>query len=195
MANARLEIVEMTNELRRELAANKPPSPAEVKRADALEAKAAGRATLGDTIARAKTVVGSLTKAGGMTTTAKGAISNTITSLQASGLGQTLGRIVGTNEQALRDQYASLRLQLLNDVKAATGMSATQMNSNVELQTWLSSLGAPGMTKEANEAILDSIMKKYVEVGEAPGPSDKPPTDPNAPLGSAANPIKLGKTK
>ena len=139
-AEGRREIAQLMSDTRREIAANKPPSPAVLKREDAKVAKAEGKASLDDTVARAEKIVEDLTAGGGMTSTKKGGISNMITSLQASGLGQTLGSIVGTNSQALRDQYSSLRLQLLNDVKSATGMSATQMNSNVELQTWLSSL-------------------------------------------------------
>jgi hypothetical protein len=73
---------------------------------------------------------------------------------------------------------------LLNAVKEATGMSSTQLNSNVELKTYLDSLGSEGMTKEANEAILNNIANRYLR-GTKTEPSG------NAPKGTAANPIVL----
>ena len=79
------------------------------------------------------------------------------------------GRAFGTKEQAKRDELKSVRLQLLNAVKEATGMSSQQLNSNVELKTYLDSLGSEGMSKEANLAILDNLSRRYLK-GEAAQP-------------------------
>jgi hypothetical protein len=95
--------------------------------------------------------------------------------------------MVGTANQAKRDELNSVRLQLFNSVKEATGMSASQLNSNVELKTWLNSLGGPEMTKEANEAILNNISNKYLK--GMPKTTNMPSS--NAPQGTAANPIVL----
>ena len=166
------------------VASLKGPSAAVIKAQERADKIAEGQAGLEDTINVAKTLVKDLADMGGMTSTSKGPLSNLITSLQTGTVGQIGGRLVGTKEQAKRDELKSVRLQLLNAVKEATGMSSTQLNSNVELKTYLDSLGSEGMTKEANEAILNNISNRYLK-GTKTEPSG------NAPKGTAANPIVL----
>jgi hypothetical protein len=78
-----------------------------------------------------------------------------------------------------------VRLQLLNAIKEATGMSAQQLNSNVELQTYLKSLGSEGMTAEANLAIIDNLSKTYLGKGMAPPDKPKPGATPSSGLSAA----------
>ena len=68
-----------------------------------------------------------------------------------------VGRAAGTPEQSLRNQIQSARLRLLQGIKAATGMSAQELNSNVELQQWLDAVTNPANDVESNRAILNSI--------------------------------------
>jgi hypothetical protein len=163
------------------MASLKGPSAAVIKAQERADKMAEGKESLSDTVEVAKTLVSDLAKSGGMTSTSNGPLSNLITSLGTGTIGQFGGRVVGTANQAKRDELNSVRLQLLNSVKEATGMSASQLNSNVELKTWLNSLGGADMTKEANEAILNNISNKYL----------KGMPSPNAPQGTAANPIVL----
>ena len=176
--------IEGRKELALLVASLKGPSAAVIKAQERADKIAEGQAGLEDTINVAKTLVKDLADMGGMTSTSKGPLSNLITSLQTGTVGQIGGRLVGTKEQAKRDELKSVRLQLLNAVKEATGMSSTQLNSNVELKTYLDSLGSEGMTKEANEAILNNIANRYLR-GTKTEPSG------NAPKGTAANPIVL----
>lgn len=152
----RLDIARLTAELR-------PPSPAVLKAQADADARAAGQEVLGNTIDTAKTLITDLSKAEGMTGTSRSALANLFTSLSTTGVGQTAGRMVGTATQSKRDELSSVRLQLLNAIKEATGTSSSQLNSNVELQTWLASLGSAGMTKEANEAILSNLENSYLK--------------------------------
>ena len=152
----RLDIARLTAELR-------PPSPAVLKAQADADARAAGQEVLGNTIDTAKTLITDLSKAEGMTGTSRSALANLFTSLSTTGVGQTAGRMVGTATQSKRDELSSVRLQLLNAIKEATGTSSQQLNSNVELQTWLASLGSAGMTKEANEAILSNLENSYLK--------------------------------
>ena len=176
----RLEVARIQAESRTQLAqlaaALKGPSATEVKRKDAVEKAAEGKASLGETLGVASRLVDDLGKAGGMSSTASSGLSNLLTKLQTSGTGQYLGQTFGTENQKNRDVLASTRLQLFNDVKTATGMSASQLNSNVELQTWLNSLGSSGMTKEANQDILNNISNKYLKksITKAAGTKDDP---------------------
>lgn len=152
----RLQIAQLT-------AALKGPSAAVLKAQEKAEKIAEGQEGLADTVSVAKTLVKDIADMGGMTTTSKGALANLMTSLGTGTVGQAGARLVGTATQAKRDELNSVRLQLFNAVKEATGMSSTQLNSNVELQTWLKSLGSADMSKEANLAILDNIENRYLK--------------------------------
>jgi hypothetical protein len=173
-ADSRREITQLT-------AALKGPSPAVLKAIAQAEKIAEGQAGLADTTAVAKKLVTEIADMGGMTSESKSGLSNLITSLGTGTVGQAGARLIGTTAQSKRDELASVRLQLFNAVKEATGMSSSQLNSNVELQTWLNSLGSPQMTKEANLAILTNIENRYLK-----NPGQKPMG-----TGTAANPIVL----
>ena len=168
-AQSKRDIAELTASL-------KGPSAAVIKAQEKAEKVEEGQLALGDTISTAETLVKDLAKMGGITSTSKGPLANLVTSLQTGTVGQMGGRVFGTPEQAKRDELKSIRLQLLNAVKEATGMSAQQLNSNVELKTYLDSLGSEGMTKEANLAILDNLSRRYLK-GEAAQPA-KNKSDP-----------------
>lgn len=168
--------IEARKELAQLMASLKGPSSAVLKAQEKAEKVQEGQLALGDTISTAETLVKDLAKMGGITSTSKGPLANLVTSLQTGTIGQMGGRVFGTPEQAKRDELKSIRLQLLNAVKEATGMSAQQLNSNVELKTYLDSLGSEGMTKEANLAILDNLSRRYLK-GEAAQPA-KNKSDP-----------------
>ena len=168
-AQSKRDIAELT-------AALKGPSSAVLKAQEKAEKQAEGQLALSDTLSTAETLVKDLAKMGGITSTSKAPLANLVTSLQTGTVGQMGGRVFGTQAQAKRDELKSIRLQLLNAVKEATGMSAQQLNSNVELKTYLDSLGSEGMTAEANLAILDNLSRRYLK-GEAAQPA-KNKSDP-----------------
>jgi hypothetical protein len=168
--------IEAKKDLAQLMASLKGPSSAVLKAQEKAEKVQEGQLALADTISTAETLVKDLAKMGGITSTSKGPLANLVTSLQTGTVGQMGGRVFGTKEQAKRDELKSIRLQLLNAVKEATGMSAQQLNSNVELKTYLDSLGSEGMTKEANLAILDNLSRRYLK-GEAAQPA-KNKSDP-----------------
>jgi len=175
-----LQIAQLQTQAKKDIAeltaALKGPSAAVLKAQEKAEKVEEGQIALGDTISTAETLVKDLAKMGGITSTSKGPLANLVTSLQTGTVGQMGGRAFGTKEQAKRDELKSVRLQLLNAVKEATGMSSQQLNSNVELKTYLDSLGSEGMTKEANLAILDNLSRRYLK-GEAAQPA-KNKSDP-----------------
>lgn len=173
--NGRQTIAELATSL-------KGPSAAVLKAQEKADKIAEGQAALSDTLSTAETLVKDLAKMGGMTSTSKTPLANLVTSLQTGTAGQMAGRVFGTAEQAKRDELKSIRLQLLNAVKEATGMSAQQLNSNVELKTYLDSLGSEGMTKEANLAILENLSRRYLR-GSMNAPAKG--------VGTAENPIVL----
>ena len=96
--------------------------------------------------------------------TQRGAISNILTSIGTSGVGQVAGRVAGTEAQTQRDIITSARNQLFAAVKNATGLSAQNLNSNVEFTTWLNSLTDPAKSIETNREILAN-MEKFIGSG------------------------------
>jgi len=84
-----------------------------------------------------------------------------------------LGRAGGTEAQVERDVINSARMRLVNSIKNATGMSAQQLNSNVELQTMLKSISDPGQSVEAAMRIIDDIENAYVK-GDGKLPKQTP---------------------
>jgi hypothetical protein len=89
----------------------------------------------------------------------RGVLSNVGSYLGATGIGQVGGRAIGSEAQVERDVISGSRIRLLNAVKSATGMSAQQLNSNVELRTYLDSLSDPTQSIEAVNKNLDNLKK------------------------------------
>ena len=112
---------------------------------------------------------------GGMPSSEQNGLSNIASWTQSSGVGQLGGRMLGTKEQDERNAIKSTRLRLMNAIKNATGMSAQQMNSNVELKTWLDSLGDPTQSFESNMEIINNIEDAFLS-GKKQG-SSKQVTD------------------
>lgn len=91
----------------------------------------------------------------------EGSLSNIWAWTKGSTVGQVGGRMLGTKEQDARNSIQSSRMRLLNAIKNATGMSAQQLNSNIELQTWLQSLTDVTRSYESNIDILDKIESTF----------------------------------
>jgi len=164
---ARLQLGQLMAEIRK-LGIESKIAGASEKIGQKEKALQEGKEGLEGDITAARNIIGDLSKSGGITSTERGALANTLTSIATSGVGQAMGRTVGTADQSKRDQLKSLRLQMLNSIKQATGMGSAQLNSNVELKTWLEALGSDGMSKEANEAILQNIENKYLKGVQKP---------------------------
>ena len=126
--------------------------------------------------------------------TARNPLSNIASATAATGIGQTAGRFVGTEAQVEREVINSARTRLVNSIKNATGMSAQQLNSNVELQTMLKSISDPGQPIEAALRIIDDIDNAYVKgAGMAKKPAGGKPaanvvTNPQFPGFSVGKP-------
>jgi len=114
--------------------------------------------------------------------TERNPLSNIASATAATGVGQATGRFFGTEAQVEREIINSARTRLVNSIKNATGMSAQQLNSNVELQTMLKSISDPGQPIQAALRIIDDIENAYVKgagmPSKKPGAGGKPPVAP-----------------
>ena len=125
--------------------------------------------------------------------TGRNVLSNIAAGTAASGVGQAVGRLAGTPEQTERDVIKSGRLRLVNAIKNATGMSAQQLNSNVELKNMLDSVTDPSQSIETVNRILDQIQETYL-TGAAPKVGRSGAASPAAAARPAAAPA-AGKGK
>ena len=123
----------------------------------------AGKTLLADELSNLRAALTKLEEMRAIPSTDRNALSNVASSISASGLGQATGRMFGTEAQVERDVISSSKLRLVNAIKQATGMSAQQLNSNVELQTMLKSLSDPSQAIEANIRNLDNIQRTYID--------------------------------
>ncbi len=89
-----------------------------------------------------------LEKMKGIVSTERGAAENIIASIGASLPGRVVGRTIGSREQTERDNIQTAIPMLVASLKDLTGMSAQQMNSNVELQLFLNTVSAPDQSIE-----------------------------------------------
>ena len=123
----------------------------------------AGKTQLEDDLDNLRASFKKLDQMRAIPSTERGSVSNIGSFTAASGMGQMLGRAVGTEAQEERDVINSARMRLVNSIKNATGMSAQQLNSNVDLQTMLRSISDPGQSVQAALRIIDDIENTYVK--------------------------------
>jgi hypothetical protein len=122
-----------------------------------------GKTQLADDLDNLRASFTTLDQMRAIPSTERGALSNIASATAATGLGQVAGRFVGTEAQVEREIINSARTRLVNSIKNATGMSAQQLNSNVELQTMLKSISDPGQPIQAALRIIDDIDNAYVK--------------------------------
>lgn len=114
-----------------------------------------------DSLAEMAMQYNKLKEGGGVSSINDSGLSNFITGMQTSTVGQGTGSLLGTKNQSARNEIAANIPLLTNAVKEATGMSAQQMNSNVELQTFLKALGNTKNDYESNMNILANLSRRF----------------------------------
>lgn len=141
-----------------------PGGPAATKQAEATEKKEGGKAQATDILDTLEGAYEELNRRKAIPSQQRGAVANVLASLGATQAGQTASRALGTPEQTERDVIASARNQLFAAVKNATGLSAQNLNSNVEFTTWMNSLTDPSKSIESNRAIIEN-MRRFIASG------------------------------
>jgi len=138
-----------------------------------------GKTQLADDLENLRSSFDALDKMRAIPSTGRGSLSNVTSALAASRVGQLTGQAFATEAQVERDVINSARTRLVNSIKNATGMSAQQLNSNVELQTMLKSISDPGQSYQSALRIIDDIENAYVK-GDGTLPKRNRPTVPAA---------------
>jgi hypothetical protein len=149
----------------------------------------AGKTQLADDLENLRASFETLDKLRAIPSTERGALSNVTSGIASTAIGQRTGQFFATEAQVERDVINSARSRLVNSIKNATGMSAQQLNSNVELQTMLKSISDPGQSYQSAIRIIEDIENAYVK-GDGKMPKPGAPTP--KPSGGGAPPLPPG---
>jgi len=141
----------------------------------------AGKTQLADDLENLRASFETLDKLRAIPSTKRGALSNVTSGIASTAIGQRTGQFFATEAQVERDVITSARSRLVNSIKNATGMSAQQLNSNVELQTMLKSISDPGQSYQSAIRIIEDIENAYVKGMPKPGASTLKPSGGGAP--------------
>ena len=130
----------------------------------------AGRETVDTLVTGLKAQYDTLKEGGGITTK-DNTFKNIPAFISSTGVGQTTGKLFGTQNQSARNTISQSRPLLLQAIKKATGASAKEMDSNVELQMYLRAATDPTLDYEANIYALEQLQTLYGIGGTAPAGS------------------------
>lgn len=151
-----------------------PESPSALatrtKKSDAAETKRVAQSQVDSLLDSLSQDANNLYKQGGIPSIKDPAMSNIGKWVKNTTVGLGISKAIGTEAQSTLERMKSTKLQLLNAIKAATGMSSKTLDSNQELKIWLDSLGTTGGTLES----LNGIIKNLRSYGEGAGTTPPP---------------------
>jgi hypothetical protein len=131
------------------------------KAQEKADTKTQAKQQLSNIVGQLKTSYDTLLEGGGITSTGAGGRENLGAKMGTSPVGQFMGSALGTKNQEQRQVIEQTRPLLLNLIKEATGMSASQMNSNAEMQMYLKAATDPKLSYEANVTALQNLDKTF----------------------------------
>lgn len=108
-----------------------------------------------------KTLYEKLDRSNAIVNTDDNAAENLIASARSSGVGQTAGRIFGTDDQSIRNQINQIRPLLLQDIRQASEMGARGLDSEKELEFYLQAATDPKRDVQSNLAALEVLDNAY----------------------------------
>jgi len=143
--------------------------------------KQEGRTNVNTTLGKMFAAYERLNEIGGIPSETRGSGGNIAAYAAGTAPGQAVGQALGTRAQSVRNELQSLARTLITDIKNSTGMSAQEMNSNVELQQMLASVSSPTQSIESVRAIIQNLSERY-----GLGQTFAPPTPAQAPAAAPA---------
>src|SRR3990167_4969391 len=144
--------------LQREMAMMKVETSPEMRK---KEEKVEGKRLVSETLSKLREDYEAYEKIGADIDPSRPAVSNIANRIGSSFVGQTVGGAIGSKEQTIRDQINAKRAMLMAALKQATGMGATQLNSDRELQFYLNMATDPSRGRAANKEALDHLENTY----------------------------------
>jgi hypothetical protein len=120
----------------------------------------------------------------------RGGFANVIDYLATTTPGREVQKALGTSASKYLSEIVNSRKLLATAIKNATGMSAQEMNSNVELQLTLDALTDPTQGIEAARSTLDTLEELYGAPRAAATPVTKIPPGVSAAEWKAMTPAE-----
>ena len=141
--------------------------------------KIPGRKQVSTLIKKVRAAYEALDKAEAIPSESRGGFANAMDYFASSSLGREAQKMVGTKSSKYLSEIINSRKLLATAIKNATGMSAQEMNSNVELQLTLDALTDPTQGIEAARTTLDTLEELY---GAAPAAASTAPVAARTPV-------------
>lgn len=162
---------------------------AEAKRAE----KMPGRKTVSTIVGKMRAAYETLDEMEAIPSEERGGVANFLDYMGATSGGREVQKMFGTEASKYLTQIQTLRKLLTTAIKNATGMSAQEMNSNVELQLTLDSLSDPTQGIEAALQTMRDLEELYGVPQRAPAPAPGGEKKPAATRGvDTNNPLLRG---
>lgn len=130
--------------------------------------KLPGRKQVSTIINKIRNAYEQLDKAQAIPSETRGGFANAMDYIASSSLGREAQKMVGTKSSKYLSEIINSRKLLATAIKNATGMSAQEMNSNVELQLTLDALTDPTQGIEAARSTLGTLEELYGTPRTAP---------------------------
>jgi hypothetical protein len=134
---------------------------ADVAAATTRAEKLPGRKNVSTIVGKMRAAYEKLDELEAITSEKRGGLANFFDYLGSTTGGREIQKMYGSEASKYFTQIATLRKQLATAIKNATGMSAQEMNSNVELQVTLDSLSDPTQGIEAALQTIADIEELY----------------------------------
>lgn len=141
---------------------------AEAETAKKAAEKLPGRKQVSTIISKIRNAYEQLDKAQAIPSETRGGFANAMDYIASSSLGREAQKMVGTKSSKYLSEIINSRKLLATAIKNATGMSAQEMNSNVELQLTLDALTDPTQGIEAARSTLGTLEELYGTPRTAP---------------------------
>jgi hypothetical protein len=130
---------------------------AQAKADEKVQKEAEGKENIGRLLTDAETQVDILDRGEGIPSNSNRPMTNVKAWATNTGLGQTVGKVFATKNQDARNNLAQLASYLVLELKNAKGLSASQMNSNMELQRYLTAVA--GGEQFSAQSLRDNIKR------------------------------------
>ena len=124
-----------------------------------VAAKSTGQQNMATILNEMKTKVGELDKLGGLVNPNSSVGQNIGAFAKNTSGGQFVQKAMGTKEQSIRNDIASMEPTVINSIRQATGMGAKAMDSNAELAFYRAAVRAGDVSAQLNA--INRLFKMY----------------------------------
>ena len=139
-----------------------PKTEEQIKREEAAVSKKTAQENFGNHVRSAFSSIMALNDMGAMVNPANDMMTNLKAKVSASNIGQIITGIQGSEVASIQKQLSQIKPLMITALAEATGIKASQLSSNKELDFYLDAMADPNKDFYSNLAALDSISKQIV---------------------------------